>query len=94
MSNAQQLVQKLRNYWNILRDNGLSYGDYVGQLTFLLFMKMADEQWRRPCNKASPSRKGCGRGTMLQWGGGGSTNLQLATRLRQSILSRACSARS
>jgi len=44
MSNpAPQLVQKLWNYYNILRDDGLSYGDYVEQLTFLLFLKMADE---------------------------------------------------
>ena len=44
MSNpAPQLVQKLWNYCNILRDDGLSYGDYVGQLAFLLFLKMADE---------------------------------------------------
>lgn len=44
MSNPQQLVQKLWNYCNILRDDGLSYSDYVEQLTFLLFLKMADEQ--------------------------------------------------
>lgn len=34
---APALVQKLWNYCNILRDDGLSYGDYVEQLTFLLF---------------------------------------------------------
>src|SRR5512135_2419987 len=52
MSNhAQQIVQKLWNYCNILRDDGLSYGDYVEQLTFLLFLKMADEQSRPPFNK-------------------------------------------
>jgi type I restriction enzyme M protein len=33
---------KLWNYCNILRDDGLSYGDYVEQLTFLLFLKMAN----------------------------------------------------
>ena len=43
---APALVQKLWNYCNILRDDGLSYGDYVEQLTFLLFLKMADEQTR------------------------------------------------
>ncbi|MGA3211575.1 MAG: type I restriction-modification system subunit M N-terminal domain-containing protein, partial [Terriglobales bacterium] len=40
------IVQKLWNYCNLLRDDGLSYGDYVEQLTFLLFLKMADEQTR------------------------------------------------
>jgi len=52
--NPTQLVQKLWNYCNILRDDGLSYGDYVEQLTFLLFLKMADEQSRRPFNRVSP----------------------------------------
>jgi hypothetical protein len=53
MSNPTALVQELWNYCNILRDDGLSYGDYVEQLTFLLFLKMADEQSRPPFNKAS-----------------------------------------
>src|SRR2546426_1697924 len=50
---STQLVQKLWNYCNILRDDGLSYGDYVEQLTFLLFLKMADEQSQPPFNKPS-----------------------------------------
>ncbi len=58
MSNPTALVQKLWNYCNILRDDGLSYGDYVEQLTFLLFLKMADEQSRPPFNKPSPIPKG------------------------------------
>lgn len=29
------IVQKLWNYCHVLRDDGLSYGDYVEQLTFL-----------------------------------------------------------
>ena len=55
---APALVQKLWNYCNILRDDGLSYGDYVEQLTFLLFLKMADEQSKPPFNKPSPIPKG------------------------------------
>src|SRR6202035_1118922 len=51
------IVQKLWNYCNILRDDGLSYGDYVEQLTFLLFLKMADEQNPPPFNKPSPIPK-------------------------------------
>ena len=58
MSNPNQLVQKLWNHCNILCDDGLSYGDYVEQLTFLLFLKMADEQSRPPFNKPSPIPKG------------------------------------
>lgn len=57
------LVQKHWNYCNILRDDGLSYGDYVEQLTFLLFLKMADEQSRPPFNNvAEPSRLCAGEG--------------------------------
>jgi type I restriction enzyme M protein len=52
--NNSAIVQKLWNYCNILRDDGLSYGDYVEQLTFLLFLKMADEQAKPPFNKPSP----------------------------------------
>ncbi len=43
---SRQLVAKLWNYCNLLRDDGLSYGDYVEQLTYLLFLKMAHERTR------------------------------------------------
>ncbi len=43
------IVQKLWNYCNVLRDDGMSYGDYVEQLTYLLFLKMADERTKPPC---------------------------------------------
>src|SRR5213593_32667 len=58
MSDPAQLVQMLWNYCNILRDDGLSYGDYVEQLTFLLFLKMAEEQSQPPFNKPSSVPKG------------------------------------
>jgi type I restriction enzyme M protein len=41
---AARLVRKLWQYCNVLRDDGLSYPDYVEQLTYLLFLKMADER--------------------------------------------------
>src|SRR5215216_6647799 len=50
---SQQVVQKLWNYCNILRDDGLSYGDYVEQLTYLLFLKMAHERTQPPYYHAS-----------------------------------------
>jgi len=50
-SDSSTLVAKLWNYCNVLRDDGLSYGDYIEQLTYLLFLKMADEQTRAPFNR-------------------------------------------
>ena len=43
MSDSATIVRKLWNYCHVLRDDGLSYQDYIEQLTFLLFLKMADE---------------------------------------------------
>jgi len=53
MTESKQLVSKLWNYCNLFRDDGLSYGDYVEQLTYLLFLKMDDERTKAPYNKKS-----------------------------------------
>ena len=53
-NHSQQIVQKLWNYCNVLRDDGLSYGDYLEQLTYLLFLKMAHEQTQPPWSRTSP----------------------------------------
>ena len=45
---ASSLVRRLWHYCNVLRDDGLSYPDYVEQLTYLLFLKMAEEQTPSP----------------------------------------------
>jgi len=42
-SEANQLISKLWNFCDVLRDDGVSYGDYVEQLTYLLFLKMDEE---------------------------------------------------
>jgi type I restriction enzyme M protein len=41
---SEHIVKKLWSYCQVLRDDGLSYQDYLEQLTFLLFLKMADER--------------------------------------------------
>ncbi len=41
--NTNSLVQKIWSFCDTLRDDGLGYNDYLEQLTYLLFLKMADE---------------------------------------------------
>ncbi|MEH2113808.1 type I restriction-modification system subunit M N-terminal domain-containing protein [Nostoc sp.] len=45
---SSTIVQKLWNYCNVLRDDGVSYSDYIKQLTYLLFLKMVEEQNQLP----------------------------------------------
>ena len=108
------IVQKLWNYCNVLRDDGMSYGDYpstrlrtgpstelragVEQLTYLLFLKMADERTKPPYNQPSQIPDKYSWPSLLKKGGGDlvtavETNLTRADRLRQSILSEAFSGR-
>jgi len=64
-NHSQQIVQKLWNYCNVLRDDGMSYGDYVEQLTYLLFLKMADERTKPPFSKKGIIHKGFDWPTLL-----------------------------
>src|SRR6188472_960842 len=43
-ADAEGLIRMLWQFCGVLRDDGLSYPDYVEQLTYLLFLKMAYEQ--------------------------------------------------
>jgi type I restriction enzyme M protein len=40
---SSTIAQRVWNYCNVLRDDGISYGDYVEQLTYFLFLKMDHE---------------------------------------------------
>jgi type I restriction enzyme M protein len=44
MTTDSALVNKVWNYAHVLRDQGIGYGDYVEQITFLLFLKMDQER--------------------------------------------------
>jgi type I restriction enzyme M protein len=48
------IISKVWSFCNTLRDDGVGYGDYLEQLTFLLFLKMADEFSRPPYNRKLP----------------------------------------
>ena len=44
---TQEIVQRLWNLCHVLRDDGITYHQYVTELTYLLFLKMAKEQGGR-----------------------------------------------
>jgi len=49
--NTSTLVQKVWNFCHTLRDDGVGYGDYLEQLTYLLFLKLAHEYAQPPYNR-------------------------------------------
>jgi type I restriction-modification system DNA methylase subunit len=55
--NASTLVQKIWNFCNTLRDDGVGYGDYLEQLTSLLFLKLAHEYSQPPHNRELKIRR-------------------------------------
>jgi type I restriction enzyme M protein len=52
--NNSAIVTKVWSFCNTLRDDGVGYGDYLEQLTYLLFLKMADEYTKPPYNRSLP----------------------------------------
>lgn len=49
--NTAAIISKVWSFCTTLRDDGVSYGDYLEQLTYLIFMKMADEYAKPPYNR-------------------------------------------
>lgn len=49
--NTSSIVSKVWSFCNVLRDGGVSYGDYLEQLTYLIFLKMAEEFSKPPYNR-------------------------------------------
>lgn len=45
---SSAIVSKVWGMCNPLRDDGVSYGDYLEQLTYLIFLKMSDEYSKPP----------------------------------------------
>ncbi|MGX5687118.1 N-6 DNA methylase [Chryseobacterium cucumeris] len=48
------IISKIWNLANVMRDDGVGYGDYLEQITYLLFLKMVDELNKPPYNKNIP----------------------------------------
>lgn len=53
-TNTSSIVSKVWAFCQTLRDDGVGYGDYLEQLTYLLFLKMADEYTKPPHNRKMP----------------------------------------
>lgn len=53
-TNTSSIVSKIWAFCQTLRDDGVGYGDYLEQLTYLLFLKMADEYSKPPHNRKMP----------------------------------------
>lgn len=51
MSEQSTLISRVWNFANVLRDDGVGYGDYLEQITYLLFLKMADEMSKPPYSR-------------------------------------------
>jgi len=56
-NNASGIISKVWSFCHTLRDDGVSYGDYLEQLTYLLFLKMADELTKPPHSRKLPIPK-------------------------------------
>jgi type I restriction enzyme M protein len=56
-NNTSSIISKVWSFCNTLRDDGVGYGDYLEQLTYLLFLKMADEFSKPPYNRKLPVPK-------------------------------------
>ena len=55
---SSSIVSKVWGMCNPLRDDGVSYGDYLEQLTYLIFLKMSDEYSKPPYRKDTGIPKG------------------------------------
>lgn len=57
--NNNDIVQKLWNLCDVLRDDGINYSDYVTELVLLLFIKMVHENTEAGTLKKHPLPEGC-----------------------------------
>lgn len=48
---TESIISRVWSFCTTLRDDGVGYGDYLEQLTYLIFLKMADEYGQAPYNR-------------------------------------------
>ena len=57
-NNTSTIISKVWSMCGVLYDDGVSYGDYLEQLTYMIFLKMADEYSKPPYNRNHGIPKG------------------------------------
>ena len=57
-NNTSSIISKVWSFCNTLRDDGVGYGDYLEQLTYLLFLKLAHEYAQEPYKRDTHIPKG------------------------------------
>ena len=67
--NASTLIQKIWNFCHTLRDDGVGYGDYLEQLTYLLFLKLAHEYSQPPYKRNTHIPRNCDWPTLTSQSG-------------------------
>ena len=97
MTSTTDIVAKLWSLCHVLRDDGVTYNEYVTELTFLLFLKMLEETGKEDRHRrrryglvcAPP----CGAPAAPEGGGNGGNTGTLGSgqKGRSTGLSRCCS---
>jgi type I restriction enzyme M protein len=83
VTSTSDIVQKLWNLCHVLRDDGITYHQYVTELTYLLFLKMVEEtetedqlpegyRWRDVVRRSGQDQLDFYRGLLIHLGGRGS----------------------
>ena len=81
MSNNNDIVQKLWNLCDVLRDDGINYSDYVTELVLLLFIKMVHENTEAELLDQHTLPQGCRWGDLNSLSG-----LNLLNHYKQMLL--------
>jgi type I restriction enzyme M protein len=95
--NTTEIVQKLWNLCHVLRDDGITYHEYVTELTYLLFLKMAEEtgtdgqlpkdwRWKDLCSKEGVDQLNFYRQQLIHLGSEGSDRVKAIYTNAQTAL--------
>lgn len=82
-NNSNSVISKVWSFCTVLKDDGVSYGDYLEQLTYLLFLKLADEYSKPPYSRPLPIPKEYAWESLTQKHGGAALEEHYTELLRE-----------